>query len=65
MATAVSGFAVHFRPLLIGALVFLSAAVFSSFLSGTDQLLVFAVAMVLGYLIPGYIIRSVKNGDHV
>jgi hypothetical protein len=65
MATALSGLVTRFRPLVIGALVFLCAAVISSFLNGTDQLLVFAVAMVLGYLIPGYIIRSIKNGDHV
>ena len=65
MATAVSGLMVRFRPLVVGAMVFLAAAVISSFLSGTEQLLVFAVAMVLGYLIPGYIIRSQKNGDHV
>ena len=65
MATAVSGLMVRFRPLVVGAMVFLVAAVISSFLSGTEQLLVFAVAMVLGYLIPGYIIRSLKNGNHV
>lgn len=65
MATAVSGLMVGFRPLVFGALVFLAAAVISSYLGGTDQLLVFAVAMVLGYLIPGYIIRSLKNGENV
>ena len=65
MATAVSGLMVRFRPLVVGAMVFLAAAVISSFLSGTEQLLVFAAAMVLGYLIPGYIIRSLKNGNHV
>jgi general stress protein CsbA len=56
---------VRFRPLVVGAVIFLAAAVISSYLRGTDQLLVFAVAMVLGYLIPGYIIRTSKNGDNV
>lgn len=65
MATAVSGLMLRFRPLVIGAVIFLAAAVISSFMIGTDQLLVFAVAMALGYLIPGYIIRSLKNGDSV
>lgn len=65
MATAVSGLMLRFRPLVIGAVIFLAAAVISSFMRGTDQLLVFAVAMALGYLIPGYIIRSLKNGDSV
>jgi hypothetical protein len=65
MATAASGLMVRFRPLVVGAVIFLAAAVISSYLRGTDQLLVFAVAMVLGYLIPGYIIRTSKNGDNV
>ena len=65
MATAVSGLMLRFRPLVVGAVVFLSAAVLASYLKGTDQLLVFAVAMALGYLIPGYIIRTSKNGSDV
>ena len=65
MATAVSGLMVRFRPLIIGALVFLVAAIVSINLKGTEQLLVFAIAMVFGYLIPGYILRSSKNGDDV
>ncbi len=65
MATAVSGLMLRFRPLVIGAVIFLAAAVISSFMRGTDQLLVFAVAMTLGYLIPGYILRTSKNGDSV
>ncbi len=65
MATAVSGLMLRFRPLVGGAFIFLAAAVIASYLKGTDQLLVFAVAMVLGYLIPGYIIRHIKNSDNV
>ena len=65
MATAVSGLMIRFRPLVVGAFIFLAAAIISSYLKGTDQLLVFAVAMGLGYLIPGYLIRTIKNGDDV
>ena len=65
MATAVSGLMLRFRPLVIGAVIFLSAAVLASYLKGTDQLLVFAIAMALGYLIPGYLIRTSKNGSDV
>jgi hypothetical protein len=65
MATAVSGLMVRFRPLVVGAVIFLAAAVIASYLKGTDQLLVFAVAMALGYLVPGYIIRTSKNGSDV
>jgi hypothetical protein len=65
MATAVSGLMVRFRPLVIGAVIFLAAAVISSYLRGTDQLLVFATAMVFGYLVPGYIIRTSRDGSDV
>ena len=65
MATAVSGLMVRFRPLVIGAFVFLAAAVVAIYLSGTNQLLVFAAAMILGYLIPGYILRFSKDSDDV
>ena len=65
MATAVSGLMVKFRQLVMGAVVFLIAAVFASFLDGTEQLLVFAGAVVFGYLVPGYILRTSKNGDNV
>ena len=65
MATAVSGLMIRFRPLVAGGVIFLAAAVVSSFLKGTDQLLVFAVAVGLGYLIPGYLIRTGKNVEDV
>ncbi len=64
MATAVSGLMVRFRPLVFGSIVFLIASIIAIYLRGDDQLLVFAIAMVLGYLVPGYILRSSKNiGD--
>ncbi len=65
MATAVSGLMVRFRPLVFGSLVFLASAVVAIYLKGTDQLLVFSGAMILGYLVPGYILRYSKNEDHV
>ena len=65
MATGVCGLMVRFNPAVIGAIVFFIAAIIASFLNGTDQLLVFAVAVILGYLIPGYILRSSKNGSNV
>ena len=65
MATSVSGLMVRFRPLIVGSLVFLVAAVVASFLNGTDQLLVLAVALILGYLVPGYILRRSNNGNDV
>ena len=65
MATALSGLMVRFLPLVIGSIVFLIASIIAIYLNGADQLLVFAIAMVLGYLVPGYILRTSKNGDSV
>jgi MFS family permease len=65
MATAVSGLMCRFRPLVYGSVVFLIAAIVAIYLPGTQQLLVFAVAMAFGYLIPGYLLRTSKNGNNV
>jgi ABC-type Fe3+-siderophore transport system permease subunit len=65
MATALSGLMVRFRPLVLGSVIFLIASIISIYLNGADQLLVFAIAMVLGYLVPGYILRSSKSKDNV
>jgi len=65
MATAVSGLMLRFRILLFGSLVFLVSSVVAIYVSGLNQTLVVAVAMVLGYLLPGYILRYSKNGDNV
>ena len=65
MAAGVTGLMVKFRPVFLGAIVFFIAAVVASFLNGTDQLLVFAAAIALGYLIPGYILRKIKSENNV
>ncbi|HEC43666.1 MAG TPA: hypothetical protein ENI20_12650 [Bacteroides sp.] len=65
MATAVSGLMCRFHPLVFGSVVFLIAAIVAIYLQGTQQLLVFAVAMAFGYLIPGYLLRASKNGNNV
>lgn len=65
MATAVSGLITRFRPLLLGGIVFFLAAIVAIYMKGTTQLLVFAAAMLLGYLAPGYTLRMSKNGNDV
>ena len=65
MATGICGLTVRFRPLIIGAIVFLAAAVVAIYVEGTAQLLVLAGALILGYLVPGYLLRRIKNGDDV
>ena len=63
--TFVSGNMVRYIPLMVGGAIFLIASVIALHVNGTDQLLVFAGAVLLGYLVPGYILRYTKNGDDV
>jgi len=65
LVTFVSGFMVRFNPLMIGGLVFSAAGIVAAFTPGLTQLLIFAVALVPGYLLPGYLLRISKNGNHV
>ena len=65
LATFVSGMMVRFTPLVIGGIIFLVSAVVTIYLPGPEQLLVCAGAMVLGFIIPGFMLRTIKNGEHV
>jgi len=62
LATFVSGAINNFRPLIIGAVVFWLAAVLCPLLDGKMQLLVNALAIFIGYIIPGLLLRrKAKN----
>lgn len=61
MATFLSGITVRFKPLMIGGLVFAAISVVSLFVPGMSQLLLVAIAMVLGFLIPGYLLKTAKD----
>lgn len=61
LATTVTGITVKHRPLLIGGIVFFVFAVISSFFANEYQLLINAIALILGYLIPGYMLRASKS----
>ena len=51
--------------LMVGGVIFLIASVIALYVSGTEQLMVFVGAMIPGYLIPGYMLRTIKNGENV
>ncbi len=65
MVTFVSGMLVKYNPLIFGSIVFVSGSVIALFLGGLPQLLLFAGTVVLGYLVPGYLIRTVNENNHV
>ena len=65
LATFVSGNIVRFTPLMVGGAVFLIASIAALYVMGPEQLMIFAGAVVLGYLVPGYMLRYSKNGNDV
>ena len=59
-ATFLSGITIKFKPLIIGGIVFWLFAILGFTLDYENQLLVGSVAVILGYLIPGYMLRAKK-----
>ncbi len=64
-AIFVSGSLLHFKPLLLGAAAAWAAAASCAFLTMNEQLLAMSIAMVLGYLLPGYLLNAKVAARHV
>jgi hypothetical protein len=64
-ATFVSGFIIKFKPLIIGSIIFWLTAVTVSFVSPDYAPLGMSVAVITGYLIPGYMLKYKVNHDKV
>jgi hypothetical protein len=62
MPTFISGVVLKFRPLIWGAVSFWVLALVAHFGSANISGLAVPVAMITGYLIPGYLLR--KKGSH-
>ena len=54
----VSGGALRFRPLVIGGIINWACAIAAFYLPFEHQLLVLAVAVLLGYIIPGHMLKA-------
>lgn len=61
LGTYLSGSLLRFKPLLIGGVSLWVASVIAFNVSILDQYLVAAVALVIGYLIPGYLLKRVEK----
>ncbi len=57
IATFISGVSLKFKPLMIGAITFWLFAMLSLWLNNPYQYLVSALAVLTGYLIPGYMLK--------
>ncbi len=60
MATVASGVILKFRPLMMGGILFFAAGLLSFFFSNEHQSLISALTIALGYLVPGYLLKSQK-----
>ncbi len=60
MATMASGVILKFKPLMIGGVLFFVSGLISFFFSSDQQSLIAAVTIALGYLVPGYLLKSQK-----
>ena len=65
LPTFLSGVIIRFRPLVIGGIAFWVLALLGHFLPVDIAPLSVPFAMLVGYLIPGYILRKEENNDTV
>ncbi len=57
-ATFISGFILKFRPLIYGAIIFWIGAVLSFIIPDQFVQLLGSIVVILGYIIPGYMLKS-------
>jgi hypothetical protein len=62
-ATFLSGIIIRFKPLLYGGITFWTAGILCYFLPSIDQILVGGTAVILGYLIPGYLLKNQRENN--
>jgi hypothetical protein len=61
IATTTSGLLIKFRPLIIGGISFFVFSITSTFLLNEYAALIVSAAIICGYLIPGYLLKSAKE----
>lgn len=58
IGTLVSGLIIKFKPMIVGGVLFFAFSIASMFVPHTYEILVSSLAIIIGYLIPGYILKS-------
>lgn len=61
IATTTSGLLIKFRPMVIGGMSFFIFSIATTFVSNEYIALIVGVAIICGYLIPGYLLKSAKE----
>jgi hypothetical protein len=65
MPTFLSGFIIRFRPLILGGITFWIFALVARFAGNEVSSLAVPVAMLTGYLIPGYMLKRKVDNEKV
>ena len=61
IATTTSGLFIKFRPMIIGGMSFFIFSIATTFVSNEYIALIVGVAIICGYLIPGYLLKYAKE----
>lgn len=61
LPTYLTGKIIGFKPLVYGGIVFGALGVVSLFVPSGMVSLVYSLSMILGYIIPGFMMKSIKN----
>lgn len=64
IGTLVSGLVMRFKPLIVGGVLFLLIAICSVFVKDNVQPLLQGIAVIAGYLVPGYLLKYSKDNQH-
>jgi hypothetical protein len=60
IATTTSGLLIKFRPVILGGIAFFVFSIAASYISNEYISLIVGLAIICGYLIPGYFLKSAK-----
>ena len=61
IATTTSGLLIKFKPLIFGGIAFFIFSIATTFLSNENIALIVGIAIICGYLIPGYLLKYAKE----
>jgi hypothetical protein len=65
LATTTTGLLIRFRPVIFGGIAFFIFSIASTFVLYEYIALIVGLAIICGYLIPGYYLKSAKEEQHV
>ena len=61
LSTFMTGYIIKFKPIIYGGIIFWLAGVLSVLIQSDYQLLLTAVSIIAGYLVPGYMLKYSKD----